>query len=85
MAAPRPHISVHALLRWLERAEGLDLAAAQERMLTARRAQAIRDGARAIRCREEDVTLVVAADGTITTVLPGAKAVVHSKPKETGW
>lgn len=63
-----PHISDHALLRWLERYLELDVEALRQTILTPERAEAIRAGASAIKC-PEGMVLIVAPNGTVTTVL----------------
>lgn len=64
-----PHVSDHALLRWLERYMEIDMDAVRATILTAERQDAIHAGASAIHCRAEGVVLIVAPCGTITTVL----------------
>lgn len=64
-----PHVSDHALVRWLERYLEIDMEAARAAILTPERRQAIQAGASAIQCHAEGVVLIVAPCGTVTTVL----------------
>ncbi len=64
-----PHVSDHALVRWLERYLEIDMEAMRAAILTPERHQAIQAGASAIHCRAEGVVLNVAPSGTVTTVL----------------
>lgn len=68
---PRRHpvVTDHAVVRWLERSLGYDIEAVRQAILTPERIQAIRCGATAIVCPEEGVTLRVAPNGHVTTVL----------------
>lgn len=66
-----PGVSDHALVRWLERRHHIDLDVVRATILTPERQEAIRCGATSIHCREEGLTLIVAENGTIKTVLTG--------------
>lgn len=68
--ARRPHVTDHALVRWMERHLDFDMDGLRAAILTPERVEAIRCGAVHIHCREEGVTLVVSETGSITTVLP---------------
>lgn len=63
-----PHVSDHALLRWMERYLEIDVEALRRAMLTPERVDAIRAGASAIQCAE-GVVMIIAPNGTVTTVL----------------
>ncbi len=68
--ARTPYVSDHAVLRWLERHLEFDIEAIRASILTPERQEAIRCGVARIHCPAEGVTLCIADDGTVKTVLP---------------
>ncbi len=65
-----PSVSDHAVLRYMERKYGFDVAAIRAEILTPERREAIRCGAKSITV--EGMRFVV-RDGTITTALKGKR------------
>lgn len=68
--ARHPNVSDHAVLRWLERHLDMDIEAVRASILTPARREAILCGAVHIHRPAEGVTLCIAEDGTVKTVLP---------------
>jgi chromosome condensin MukBEF complex kleisin-like MukF subunit len=66
----RATVSDHAVLRYLERAYGLDVAAVRAEMMTAIPI-AIAFGARTVICH--GVRLIISEDGCVVTALPRRK------------
>lgn len=62
-----PYVSDHALLRWMERYLEMDLEAVRASILTPERRAAIEAGASAIHCAPENMILMIAPCGTVTT------------------
>jgi len=75
------HVTDHALLRWIERHLQVDIEALRKSILTPSVVEAIECGASAVQCPAEGVTLIVAQDGAIKTVLP-IKRQRHQDKKE---
>lgn len=69
-----PVVTDHAVVRWMERHLGYDIEAVRRAILTPEREEAIRCGATSIVCREEGVTLRIAPNGHVTTVLTNKSA-----------
>ncbi len=67
--ARQPHVTDHAVVRWLERHLGYDIEAVRRAILTPDREAAIRCGATSIVCPAEGVTLRIAPNGHVTTVM----------------
>lgn len=70
IAAIHPTVSDHAVLRYLERAYGLDVDAVRAEMMTAIPI-AIAFGARTVICH--GVRLIISEDGCVVTALPGRR------------
>jgi len=77
-----PNVSDHALLRWLERYLEMDLEAVRASILTPDRRAAIEAGASAIHCRPENMILMVAPCGTVTTAFTRTMSRRRSRGRE---
>lgn len=72
-----PHVTRHALLRWLERVRGVDIDAVRREILAAGRGEWAAKGASSVTVPDHAVRLVI-VDGRIVTVKP----LGHDRPAE---
>ncbi|PZO05441.1 MAG: hypothetical protein DCF29_08035 [Alphaproteobacteria bacterium] len=77
-----PYVSDHALLRWMERYLEMDLEAIRASILTDDRRAAIEAGASAIHCCPENMILMVAPCGTVTTAFTRTMSRRRSRGQE---